>query len=319
VVYREEYNITLAGLQRLHPFDSEKYGRVARALARDGVLTADELTRPEPLGDAELQQLSAAYRQRLRGSRAIAEITEIPPVAWLPRWLVRSRLLMPMRHAAGGTLLAARLALRRGWAVNLGGGYHHASLDDGGGFCVYPDITLAVSAARAAEPRARRVMVIDLDAHQGNGHARDLGDDEEVYILDIYNHSIYPGDAAARRGVDLALDAPSGTDTGRYLELVGGALDSAFADFAPQLVIYNAGTDILQGDPLGAMAVCPEGVLERDARVFDAALARDIPVVMLLSGGYQRSNAEVIAGSIQNLFAAFDLRERARGSETFTP
>lgn len=309
VVYRREYNITLFGLQKLHPFDSEKYGRVVRALVKDRVLRQDELFKPEPVSEELLRQhLTPEYRRRLTDKRTIAKITEMPPLAILPRGLVESRLLMPMRYAAGGTVVAARLALRRGWAINLGGGYHHASLDTGGGFCVYPDITLAVRAVRAEPTPAKKVMIIDLDAHQGNGHGRDLGQDRDVFILDIYNHAIYPGDESAKRGIDLDHDAPPGT--GEYLALLGHALRQAFKKFSPDLVIYNAGTDILAGDPLGGLKISPEGVVKRDEMVFSSALGAGVPVVMLLSGGYQDSNAAVIARSIKNLFAKFSLRTR---------
>ncbi len=318
IVYRREYNITLLGLQRLHPFDSEKYGRVVRALVKDRVLREEDLVRPQPVSDALLaQHLSPAYRQRLTDKRAIAKITEMPPLAMLPMSLVQSQLLAPMRHATGGTVVAARLALRRGWAINLGGGYHHASLDRGGGFCVYPDITLAVRAVRQDTPPAHKVMIIDLDAHQGNGHGRDLGQDPDVFILDIYNHSIYPGDEAARRGIDLAHDAPA--DTGAYLDLLARALDTAFSKFTPDLVIYNAGTDILDGDRLGRLAISPRGVVKRDEMVFARAFKVGVPVVMLLSGGYQDTNAAVIARSIKNLFDKLSLRTRRHAGAPESP
>ncbi len=88
---------------------------------------------------------------------------------------------------------AACLALKHGWGINLSGGYHHATCSDGGGFCIYPDITFICHYLRKWH-NVRRFLVIDLDAHQGNGHERDLGDDPEVHIVDAYNNYIYPGD-----------------------------------------------------------------------------------------------------------------------------
>lgn len=83
-----------------------------------------------------------------------------------------------------------------GWAVNLSGGFHHASTSQGGGFCIYPDITMIVHYLRTRKDK-KRIMIIDLDAHQGNGHERDAIGDEDVYIVDFYNHKVYPQDYEA--------------------------------------------------------------------------------------------------------------------------
>lgn len=92
------------------------------------------------------------------------------------------------------------MAFIHGWAINLAGGYHHACSTHGGGFCIYPDITFIVHMARQHHG-IRRVMIIDLDAHQGNGHERDFIEDEEVFIVDAYNPEIYPGDTFAKGGI----------------------------------------------------------------------------------------------------------------------
>jgi len=303
VVYHPDYNITLAGMEKLHPFDSRKYGRVVRRLSVLGVLGEHQLVTPAAPTEAFLRaHLDSAYLEGLAHKKNIAAYTEIPPVAFLPSFLIRRCILSPMLLATGGTMEAARLSMEHGWAINLGGGYHHASLDAGGGFCVYPDITLAVRVIRTQRPEIKKVMIIDLDAHQGNGHERDLGDDPDVFILDMYNHDIYPGDREAGRGIDLDVPAPSGISTEEYLRRLEEGLDEGFERAAPQLVIYNAGTDILAGDPLGGMEVSEGGVIQRDQMVFARALALKVPVVMLLSGGYQKSNAAIIARSIKNLF-----------------
>ena len=308
VVYHPDYNITLAGLERLHPFDSRKYGRVVQKLTDLGLLTPDRMVTPAlPSDEFFRAHLDRAYLEGLSVKKNIASYTEIPPVAILPNFLIRRSILRPMMLATGGTVEAARLALKHGWAINLGGGFHHASLDAGGGFCIYPDISLAVRVIRQERPQTKRVMIIDLDAHQGNGHERDLGSDPGVFILDMYNHGIYPGDAAAKRGIDLDVAAPSGITTDEYLRRLKKALDEAFTRASPQLVIYNAGTDILAGDPLGGMNVSERGVIQRDQLVFGKALSQKVPLVMVLSGGYQKSNAAVIARSIQNLFQTFGL------------
>eukprot|EP00245_Coleochaete_scutata_P013853 TRINITY_DN5746_c0_g1_i1.p1 TRINITY_DN5746_c0_g1~~TRINITY_DN5746_c0_g1_i1.p1 ORF type:complete len:186 (+),score=32.68 TRINITY_DN5746_c0_g1_i1:60-560(+) len=147
-----------------------------------------------------------------------------------------------------------------------------------------------------------RVMIIDLDAHQGNGHERDFTGDARVYILDMFNKDIYPGDTEAKRGISLTVALKSGTNTETYLKHLSAALEKAGkSSFKPDLIVYNAGTDVLAGDMLGRMDVSPEGVVERDERVFSFARSRGIPILMVTSGGYQRNNARVIADSIINL------------------
>ena len=137
------------------------------------------------------------------------------------------RVLRPMRWATAGTVLAAREAMRTGGlAVNLSGGYHHASRDRGEGFCVYSDIGIAITMLRDAGVLAPddRVVYVDLDAHQGNGVARVFVDDPRVFIFDVYNELIYPRDAHARRRIDCDLPVPPGCDDGRYLSLLRAEL-----------------------------------------------------------------------------------------------
>ncbi|KAE8678714.1 Histone deacetylase 11 [Hibiscus syriacus] len=200
----------------------------------------------------------------------VAKITEVPPVAMLPNWLVQMKVLYPFRKQVGGTVLAAKFAKERGWAINVGGGFHHCSGGRG-------------------------------DAHQGNGHEMDFGNDEHVYILDMYNPQIYPFDMTARNYIDLKVEVVTGTTTDEYLKQLDKALAVAWSNFAPELIIYNAGTDILDGDPLGGLKVSPDGVVQRDEKVFRFARERNIPIVMVTSGGYMKTSARVIANSIINL------------------
>lgn len=229
---------------------------------------------------------------------------------FFPSRLSRQIVLLPMLYQTGGSLLAARAALVHGWAINLGGGFHHGSFADGQGFCPLADISLIVKNLRLAK-KAEKFMIIDLDAHQGNGHGRDFIGDDDTYILDVYNAEIYPQDIVAKAGIDLAVELSSFTGDTEYLAAVGRALQQAFETFTPDMVIYVAGTDILSGDPLGGMDISPQGVIRRDEMVFAQALQRKIPIVMLLSGGYQKSNADVIARSIRNLDQRFDLIDLA--------
>src|SRR5262249_35846076 len=148
-----------------------------------------------------------------------------------------------MRYATGGTMLAAREALRTRIAINLGGGYHHASRDRGEGFCVYADIAIAAARIRQ-ETAVCRILVIDLDAHQGNGVERIYGGDPETGIFDMYNAAIYPRDEEAKNGIDWDIPLRPGTSDRTYLGLLREVLPRAIDEFQPELAFYNAGTDI---------------------------------------------------------------------------
>ena len=101
-----------------------------------------------------------------------------------------------MQLGSVGSVEAAYLAVNKGWAINLSGGFHHATKDSGGGFCIYPDITFITYKLRQIY-KIKKIMIVDLDAHQGNGHERDHIGDEDTHIFDVYNHQIYPADEYA--------------------------------------------------------------------------------------------------------------------------
>lgn len=301
IVYSSAYNISFYGLEKVHPFDAGKWGKVFDGLKRAGLLTDSNYHEPHEATTQELLLVhSPSYISRLKWSAYVATVTEVPFMALLPNFVVQRRVLRPFRFQTAGTIMAARLALEHGWAVHIGGGFHHASARRGGGFCCYADITLAVRKLQR-EGRIHRVMVVDLDAHQGNGYARDFLGDQEVYIMDVYNRAIYPGDEHAKGAIRRKVELRPGTSDEAYLKLVDEHLQLALGEFTADLVIYNAGTDVLSGDVLGYLNISERGVVERDALVFRRVRQRGLPVVMLTSGGYQRQSARVIARSVLNL------------------
>jgi len=205
-----------------------------------------------------------------------------------------------MRYATGGTILGVELAFQYGWCINLAGGYHHAKGNSGGGFCFYADIPIAVHKALKKKPDLS-VLIVDLDAHQGNGCADIFKYDANVHILDIYNAFIYPGEKMVQQYVDFNYPVfPSIRETD-YLALVTENVARAIKKCSPDLIVYNAGADILEGDPLGGMHISTQGMIWRDNIVFTQALTHHIPILMVLAGGYTRQSAIATAYSIENL------------------
>uniref|UniRef100_A0A1I7U751 Hist_deacetyl domain-containing protein n=1 Tax=Caenorhabditis tropicalis TaxID=1561998 RepID=A0A1I7U751_9PELO len=207
---------------------------------------------------------------------------------------------------SGGSVLAANLALKHGWAINVGGGFHHASHSNGGGFCFYADITMAIFDL-FDKKAITNAIVVDVDAHQGNGHARDFANNENVFVFDVFNPTVYPHDREARQFINQAVHVSSHTTDTTYLselrKQLTKCLEKRELSTPPgfDFIMYNAGTDSLQGDPLGAMNLSPQCIIARDEIVFQMAKSKGIPICMLTSGGYQKNNALIIAKSIGNL------------------
>ncbi|KAM3914826.1 histone deacetylase 11 [Leptodactylus fuscus] len=302
IVYSTDYNITFIGLEKLHPFDSGKWGKIINFLRDEKLITNDTIvTAKEAMEEDLLVVHTRRYLNKLKWSFVVATITEIPPLILLPNFLVQRRVLKPLRTQTGGTIMAGKLAIERGWAINVGGGFHHCSSDKGGGFCAYADITLAIKFLFERVEGVAKATIIDLDAHQGNGHERDFMDDKRVYIMDMYNRHIYPGDTAAKRAIKRRIELDWGTEDKEYLEKVETHVKGALNEITPDVIIYNAGTDILDGDPLGGLSISPQGIIKRDEIVFSIARSRSIPILMVTSGGYQKRTARIIADSILNL------------------
>ncbi len=305
VVYSRRYNITAFGLERLHPFDSRKYRRIRDWLVRQGLRKPSDFVAPSPVTREDLLRVHAAdYLESLRRSAVLARILEVPPLAYLPAWLVNWRVLRPMRWAAGGTLLACRLALEQGLAINLGGGFHHAGSAKGGGFCVYADVPLALSILHG-EGRFDSALVVDTDAHQGNGTADAIRPWPWARILDLFEQDIFPWPKVEE---DAAVPLPPGTGGADYLDRLREALPVALDRWRPGLVVYNAGSDVLASDPLAGLRLTREEMGERDLYVVTEVRGRGVPLAMVLSGGYGPLSWEAHARSIEGILARFDGR-----------
>uniref|UniRef100_A0AAY4EFX3 Histone deacetylase 11 n=1 Tax=Denticeps clupeoides TaxID=299321 RepID=A0AAY4EFX3_9TELE len=296
IVYSPQYNITFMGLEKLHPFDAGKWGKVIHFLKEEQFLTDDNIVEAREATEEDLLVVhTKLYLSKLKWSAVVATITEIPPLLFLPNFLVQRKVLRPLRTQTGGTIMAGKLAIDK-W-----GGFHHCSSNKGGGFCAYADITLAIKFLFERVDGVARATIIDLDAHQGNGHERDFLEDRRVYIMDVYNRHIYPGDGFAKRAIKRKVELDWGTEDMEYLQKVELHSEGALNEIRPDIVIYNAGTDILDGDPLGGLAISPQGIMKRDEIIFRAARRRGIPILMVTSGGYQKKTARIIADSILNL------------------
>jgi acetoin utilization deacetylase AcuC-like enzyme len=260
-----------------HVFPTEKYERVARALLASGEIESLEGLEPPPATRALLELAhEPAYLDDLEALRWTphTQYSELP----LSREIVEAFTL-----AASGTTAAARLALERGAAAHLGGGHHHAYAGHAEGFCYINDLAVAARAV-LHDGLARRVAVVDLDVHQGNGTAHIFRGDDAVFTLSLHQELNYP---MPKEPGDLDVGLENGTGDADYLAALAPALGRVWA-FAPELVFFQAGADPFHDDQLGGLALTFEGLEARDRAVIEGCAARGIPVATTLGGGYAR-------------------------------
>lgn len=191
-------------------------------------------------------------------------------------------------RSVGATVAAVRSALQHGASVNLAGGTHHAKRDQGGGFCVFNDIAVAARVFQTdliaqATRHSSKVLVVDLDVHQGDGTAEILANDPSVFTFSMHGAKNYP---FTKSTSDLDIALPDGIDDDGYIEQLEAALTQIGRVFSPDLVVYVAGLDVHQADRLGKLALTDSGIELRDKVVLNWASQRELPVVAAMAGGY---------------------------------
>ncbi len=273
LVYHDGYELSLGD----HVFPSEKYRLVKERLLAEGVAAPDDFVAPWFAEDDDLALVhDRGWIRRLRtGTLTFDEIRrlEIP----YSRQVVRA-----FRLAAGGTILAGRLALRDGIGFNVGGGFHHAFADHGEGFCAINDIAVAVRRLQRAG-RVERVMIVDCDVHQGNGTATIFAGDRKVFTFSIQQENNYP---LEKPPSDLDVNLPDQVGDEEYLQQLRTHYLPALNRFRPNLVLYLAGADPYYQDQLGGLALTMGGLRQRDRLVMESALSAGAPVAVTLAGGY---------------------------------
>ena len=260
-----------------HVFPVAKFRLVRERLVEEGAVAAADVLEPAPATRDELLLAhTAEYLADLEQLRSSPRTmySELP----LEHDIVRAYIL-----AAGGTTLAARAALTRGAAINLGGGFHHAGPGRAEGFCYINDLAVAIRVLQR-EGRVRRAAVVDLDVHQGNGTAQIFEGDPTVFTLSLHQENNYPV-PKARGSLDVGLADRTGDDAyrARLLE----ALASVWT-FEPDLVLYQAGADPYHDDQLGGLSLTFAGLEARDRAVLEGCAERGLPVAATLGGGYAR-------------------------------
>lgn len=237
------------------------------------------LEEPAPATDAQLLLAhDPDYVDRLvRGDLSRDEIQRIG-FPWTPEMVERSR------RSTGATIAASRAALTDGFGVNLAGGTHHAHADRGEGFCCFNDAVVACRVLQH-EGLIDRILIIDLDVHQGNGTAEMTRGDERIFTFSMHGATNFPFRKAQS---DLDIELPDRSTDQEYLAALDQGLEVCARAIVPDLIIYLAGADPFQDDRLGRLSLTKAGLAQRDERVFAFARHRGIPIAVAMAGGYAR-------------------------------
>ena len=276
LVYHEDYS---PPFPEGHRFPMEKFRLLRDHLLESGLVTDAQLQPPE-LCPAEILALShcPAYIERyMSGELPYADQRRLglPWSEALARRTVR---------AVGGSLLAADLALKHGLACHLAGGTHHAHYDHPAGFCIFNDLAI-ISHSLLAAGRVQRVLIFDCDVHQGDGTARLLADTPDAITVSLHCEKNFP---ARKAESDWDIGLPMGMGDAQYLQVVDETLNYLLPLYQPDLVLYDAGVDVHKDDALGYLQLTDAGVAQRDEAVLNHCLGRDIPVVGVIGGGYDK-------------------------------
>jgi acetoin utilization deacetylase AcuC-like enzyme len=295
VYYCDQFKVVLPPR---HRFPMGKYRLLRDKLVAELVIPEVDLHAAEP---APIETVLAVHEpnyvhQFLDGTLERAAIQRIG-LPWSREFVARSL------ASAGGTLQAAHSALEYGFSGHLAGGTHHAHRAHGSGFCVFNDIAIA-AVDLLARRKVKKVLVIDLDVHQGDGTASIFEHDERVFTFSMHGERNFP--ARKPRG-DLDIALPDRTGDDEYLAALRTNLPLAFERAAPDFLIYQAGVDPLAGDRLGRLALTHRGLYERDKLVFSVARHLRLPLTLTLGGGYSEPIDATVEAHVNTYRAARDV------------
>ena len=281
-----------------HRFPMAKYRALREALVARAIVGAEQLHPAPAVTRAELERVhDPAYVAAITGGTIDARAQRTIGLPWSPALVARSS------ASAGGTLAAARVALAGGLAANLAGGTHHAHRDHGSGFCVWNDLAVT-AAALLAERQVARVLVFDVDVHQGDGTAAIFAGDDRVQTCSLHGARNFPFE---KQPSDLDVPLADGAGDDEVLRAVEHALAHFAARPAPDLVLYQGGVDALATDTLGRLRMTHAGLAERDRLALGHFHRRGIPVAITLGGGYARPIEDTIEAHLGTYQVAMEL------------
>jgi acetoin utilization deacetylase AcuC-like enzyme len=283
-----------------HRFPMAKYSMLRERIARE--LRGVQLMEAPAATEGELALAhSPDYVWAVKSGSLSPQAQREIGFPWTPAMAERSV------RSAGASIAAGRVAMREGIAGNLAGGTHHASANQGGGFCVFNDIAVTARVLQMEQFRATKqnlqVLVIDLDVHQGNGTADIFATDPSVFTLSLHGEKNFP---FRKVNSDLDVGLPDGCSDEAYSMALENALAQVLQRFQPQFVIYLAGADAHEGDRLGRLKLTEAGMRQRDLQVFDWVRALGLPMLICMGGGYGHDLTQTVQVQMNTWQLAMD-------------
>lgn len=260
-----------------HKFPMAKYSRLRERIVDEGIVSPEDLHEAPAAEWSDLELVhDAAYVDAVRTGTVAKDIQRRIGFPWSEQMVERSR------RSVGATIAAANVALEEGVAANLAGGTHHSFSDRGEGFCVFNDVAVAARVLQR-DDHARRIAIVDLDVHQGNGTAAIFSGDDSVFTFSMHGEKNFP---FKKEVSDLDVALADGTQDDEYLALLRTHLGEVLNRHQPDFVFYLAGADPYEGDRLGRLKMTIDGLRERDEIVLGACSKAGLPVAVSMSGGY---------------------------------
>lgn len=295
IAYKEIYQHSLP---EGHRFPMLKYELIPKQLLYEGMITNQNLFEPNWCSEENiLLTHEAAYWQQMKN----LELTEreMRKVGFpLSAQLVEREITIMQ-----GTIDCALYALQYGCAMNVAGGTHHAFTNKGEGFCLLNDMAIAANYL-LKNKLAERILIVDLDVHQGNGTAQIFQNNKNVFTLSMHGKNNYP---FHKEISDLDIELPDGINDDDYLALLYKNLPNIIKNHQPDFIFYLCGVDILATDKFGKLNVTTEGCKQRDIFVFDQCKANNIPVACAMGGGYSPKIADIVNAHSNTFKAAINL------------
>jgi acetoin utilization deacetylase AcuC-like enzyme len=274
IVYHPDYVVPLPDS---HRFPMSKFRILYELLLTDGLVTADRVFAPT-LPPTEWLELvhDPAYIQAYYTGTLDPRAQRRIGLPWSPELVNRTCI------ALGGSILTAKLAIEHGIACNTAGGTHHAFANLGSGFCIFNDLAIASRVIQKLG-LAKKILIVDLDVHQGDGTAAIFQRDLSVFTFSMHCEINFP---SKKQTSDLDVPLPEGMEDAEYLKTISQYLPDLLSQVEPDLVLYDAGVDPHISDRLGKLALTNTGIFDRDLYVLDTCVSRGYPVACVIGGGY---------------------------------
>jgi acetoin utilization deacetylase AcuC-like enzyme len=281
-----------------HRFPMEKYELLPKQLLHEGTANESDFFEPDTIDVSKVLAVhQTTYWDKLSNLQLSDREQRVSGFVHSRELIQRELCIME------GTRRLAEEALTKKLGFNIAGGTHHAFAERGEGFCLLNDQVIAANDL-LSQHGVNKILIVDLDVHQGNGTAAMLQNDERVFTFSMHGRNNYP---LQKERSNLDLELEDGIQDKEYLQILSRHLDQILSGFAPDFIFYQCGVDILSSDKLGKLGISMKGCQERDRIVFDVVRQLNVPVVCTMGGGYSPQIKDIVEAHAQTFRIGMDL------------